>query len=71
MAEHRVRHEWNMAADLMALVANCHRDPKRKPAPFVREDFHPLEQGQRQKNAMDFSPENTRLVGQMFARRHS
>lgn len=25
----------------MALIANGHRDPKRKPAPYKSADFHP------------------------------
>lgn len=40
MTEGKSRHDWNQTADLLALTANCHRDPK-KSRPFVRGDFHP------------------------------
>jgi hypothetical protein len=32
--------EWDHTASLMALIANCHRDPKR--SPIVPADFHPF-----------------------------
>jgi hypothetical protein len=41
MARARQETEWDRAAALMALTANCHRDP-RKHRPFMAEDFHPL-----------------------------
>ncbi|MBA3935835.1 MAG: hypothetical protein H0X38_00060 [Planctomycetes bacterium] len=31
---------WNHTATLMALIANCHRDPKRHRA-YTPADFHP------------------------------
>lgn len=42
MAEGRLTHDWNRTADGLALLANIHRDPKRRHRPFGREDFHPL-----------------------------
>jgi hypothetical protein len=41
MAEARCRERWNHTTALMALIANCHRDPKRKPTPYKLADFHP------------------------------
>ena len=41
MAEGRQREAWNHTASLLALLANCHRDPKRSRACTVA-DFHPL-----------------------------
>lgn len=38
----KLRHEWNMFADLMAVVANCNRNPEKTPTPYRREHFHPL-----------------------------
>mgnify|MGYP005801950657 CR=1 FL=1 len=29
MAESRERSEWNRLSSLLALIANCHRDPKK------------------------------------------
>lgn len=40
MAEARREHDWSMASSLMALLANCHRDPK-KPA-FTADQFNPM-----------------------------
>lgn len=41
MAEARQREQWNHTAALLALLANCHRDPRRSRA-FTLNDFHPL-----------------------------
>jgi hypothetical protein len=38
MASARNRAEWQRTATLMALIANCHRDPKKTRA-FAPEDF--------------------------------
>ena len=41
MAEARTRDEWSRTSALMALIANCHRDPK-KTRPFRPADFDPF-----------------------------
>jgi hypothetical protein len=40
MADARVRDEWQRTASLMALLANCHRDPKKRA--FRPSDFDPF-----------------------------
>jgi len=40
MAESSSRDRWNHTASLMALISNCHRDPKRSRAARPK-DFHP------------------------------
>ena len=40
MAEARQREQWNHTASLLALLANCHRDPK-KTRPYKPAQFHP------------------------------
>jgi len=40
MAEARSRERWNHTAAILALTANCHRDPKRRSA-YVPADFLP------------------------------
>lgn len=40
MAEARANDAWNHTAPLLALTANCHRDPKKARA-FKPRDFHP------------------------------
>lgn len=41
MAEGRQRHDWSIAASVMALVANTQRNPKRT-RPFKPSDFDPF-----------------------------
>ena len=40
MAEARHRRAWDHTSAVLALLANCHRDPK-KTRPFKPADFHP------------------------------
>lgn len=42
MAEAKNRQAWAHTSALLALIANCHRDPK-KTRPFQPADFHPHE----------------------------
>ena len=39
MAEGRNEHLWLLASAVMALLANCHRDPKKRA--FAPDDFNP------------------------------
>jgi len=41
MAEARDKWQWNHTASVMALLAEIHRDHKKKPTPFQAADFHP------------------------------
>lgn len=41
MAEERDRCEWRRTTSVLSLIANCHRDPKRRPSPWVPDDFDP------------------------------
>jgi len=43
MAEARARDAWSRTSALMALLANCHRDPKKTRA-FRPRDFDPFAQ---------------------------
>ncbi|MEM8739468.1 MAG: hypothetical protein AAGG38_13475 [Planctomycetota bacterium] len=42
MAEGRRRHDWDQTAELLALLANVHRDTKKRPRPYPSSWFHPL-----------------------------
>jgi hypothetical protein len=44
MAEAKSREAWDRTASLMALLANCHRNHRRKPTPFTPDRFHPYRQ---------------------------
>jgi len=41
MAEARQQHDWSIASSAMALLANVHRDPKKRRA-FKPSDFDPF-----------------------------
>jgi len=41
MAEARMKDDWSRTSSLMALLANCHRDPKKTP-PYRPSDFDPF-----------------------------
>jgi hypothetical protein len=44
MSQARQRAAWTQTSSVMALLANCHRDPKQRPRPYEPSDFNPLEQ---------------------------
>ncbi len=44
MARARQHEQWNHTASLLALLANCHRDPK-KTRPYRPAQFHPQGRG--------------------------
>jgi len=46
MAEARARDEWARMSSLMALIANCHRDPKKTRA-LRPSDFDPFAKASR------------------------
>jgi len=41
MAEARLQDNWSRTSSLMALLANCHRDPKKTQA-YRPRDFNPF-----------------------------
>lgn len=49
MAEAVSRDRWNHTASLLALISNCHRDPKKSRAARPK-DFHPHLRDQRRKS---------------------
>jgi hypothetical protein len=63
MAEGRGRAAWDIASSLMALVANCHRDPKRRP--FRPRDFNPWAASGR-SGGIPLTKENARILKQVF-----
>lgn len=42
MAEARRRDEWSRTSSIMALLANIHRDPRRRRTAFAPADFDPF-----------------------------
>jgi hypothetical protein len=41
-ADARRRDEWQHTSALLAMFANVHRNPKKKPQPFTPAEFNPL-----------------------------
>jgi len=42
MVDARRQDQWSHTAAVMALVANVHRNPKRRSSPYAPAEFHPL-----------------------------
>lgn len=42
MAEGKIHRQWDQFASLMALIANCNRDPEKRRRPFSPDDFNPF-----------------------------
>lgn len=47
MSDGRLRADWQQTSALMALIANCHRDPKARRRPFTPAEFDPFAAGDR------------------------
>jgi hypothetical protein len=54
MAEARSRADWAQVSSLMALLANCNRDPK-KGRPFRPSDFDPYALGDRRPDTFELT----------------
>ena len=48
MVDGRRTDAWNHTANLLCMLANIHRDPKKQRKPFEPREFHPIA-GQRKK----------------------
>lgn len=42
MVDARRRDEWQHTSAVLAMLANVHRNPKKKPQPFTPAEFNPL-----------------------------
>ena len=60
MAEGRNENLWMLASAVMALLANCHRDPKKRA--FTPDDFNPMVHRTQRSDVIRVTPEN---VGEM------
>jgi hypothetical protein len=49
MADGRLRERWNHTAAVLAMLANAHRDQRRRAEPFGVADFHPFEAPRREE----------------------
>jgi hypothetical protein len=44
MAEARCRDHWAHTSAVLAMLANVHRDHRKKPTPYKPDDFNPFQQ---------------------------
>jgi hypothetical protein len=51
MANARQHETWNHTASLMALIANCHRDSKKRRQPYKPQEFHPAYLTKKKQNS--------------------
>ena len=63
LAEAHSREAWNHTAGLMAMIANCHRDPKKGRA-YRATFFHPF--ARRQDKGLLVTKENIGLMKEAF-----
>lgn len=70
MYQARRRDQWSHTANLMALIANCHRDPKRLRRPFDMVDFLPtdLRSDVRRTSGIPLTRNNLRMLKPLFAK---
>ncbi len=64
----RRREQWSHTASVMALVANCHRDPRRMRRPFDLVDFLPIDLRMqvRRTTGLRLTPHNLRMLKPLF-----
>jgi len=62
MAEARDRQQWNHTSWLLAMTANCHRDPKKSRV-FRPRDFHPY---RRRRSGIPIKASNVSLLKDVF-----
>ena len=65
MAEGHAKDAWQHTANLMALIANVNRDPKKK-RPFKPSDFNPTISKQSRPEAIVVTKENISLLKHAF-----
>ena len=65
MMEGRDKFVWNIASSMMSVIANCHRDSKRRA--FRPQDFNPtMTKRDRLKNAILITDENVEIMRDEF-----
>lgn len=70
MARARRLHDWNQSACILALTANCHRDPKRSRVVSMF-DFLPddLREGRSVRRGILLTPQNLHILKPLFTKR--
>ncbi len=62
MAHGLVKHEWNMLAQHLCLLANCNRNEQKRPNPFTPADFNPFMDKPEEKQATGFDDFSSGMI---------
>jgi hypothetical protein len=65
MSEGRGKDVWSRASNLMALIANCNRDPKKSKV-FKPSDFNPYCADTNKKEAVVLTKDNMNVLKKML-----
>jgi hypothetical protein len=66
MVQARRQEAWQHTAWLAAMIANANRDPKRRPQPFMPDEFNPMVKRHRRAGAIKVNEETIGDLRQMF-----
>jgi len=70
MAEARASSAWDHTSVVLAMLANCHRDPKKHRA-FGAEQFHPYRRKSRAAAGVAITRKNIGLLKKAFVDRRT
>jgi hypothetical protein len=66
MADGKGRDEWARTALVCSILANCHRDPKKKPRPYTPAEFNPFVKKDKRNNMILITKDNVHLLREAF-----
>jgi len=66
MTRARQEESWQHTAWLAAMIANANRDPKRRPQPFVPDEFNPMVKRKSRPGVIEVNEETIKDLRQMF-----
>ncbi len=70
MTEARLSHVWDHTSSMLAMLANCHRDPKKQRA-FSAERFHPYRTKRSGSGGLAITRKNIGLLKKAFVDRRT
>lgn len=72
--EAKRQHDWSQSAELMTLLANCHRNPKKQRRAFRLTDFLPPDLARKVRRAnsgnLRLTTKNLRMLKPIFEERN-
>lgn len=58
MWEGKAKHDWSQTGSILCILANLHRDRKRRSKPFTLQDFSPMHKQEQRRKAANVVSEN-------------